>query len=155
MQEIRFGERFQELHHQIWGALREEVERAYERTAQAPRTMEDHDELRVAQHAADQGRRRRTRRRSPLRPSTTREAAASWRSGSPARSLAILIFGGWELLTARGKIVDKFFWGRPSGIVTQLSDWIKHGTQYGSIWTKIWITMKEAVLGFALGREQA
>jgi NitT/TauT family transport system ATP-binding protein len=36
VQEIRFGERFQELHHQIWGALREEVERAYARTAAAP-----------------------------------------------------------------------------------------------------------------------
>jgi NitT/TauT family transport system ATP-binding protein len=33
VQEIRFGERFQELHHQIWGSLREEVERAYARTA--------------------------------------------------------------------------------------------------------------------------
>lgn len=33
VQEIRFGDRFQELHHQIWGALREEVERAYARTA--------------------------------------------------------------------------------------------------------------------------
>ena len=36
VQEIRFGERFQELHHQIWGALREEVERAYAKTAAAP-----------------------------------------------------------------------------------------------------------------------
>ena len=35
VQEIRFGERFQELHHQIWGALREEVERAYAKTATA------------------------------------------------------------------------------------------------------------------------
>jgi NitT/TauT family transport system ATP-binding protein len=36
VQEIRFGERFQELHHQIWGALREEVERAYARDAAGP-----------------------------------------------------------------------------------------------------------------------
>jgi NitT/TauT family transport system ATP-binding protein len=36
VQEIRFGERFQELHHQIWGALRDEVERAYARSAAAP-----------------------------------------------------------------------------------------------------------------------
>ncbi len=36
VQEIRFGDRFQELHHQIWGALREEVERAYARTAAVP-----------------------------------------------------------------------------------------------------------------------
>ncbi len=36
VQEIRFDERFQGLHQQIWGALREEVERAYARTATAP-----------------------------------------------------------------------------------------------------------------------
>src|SRR5579862_3429144 len=36
VQEIRFGDRFRELHQQIWGALREEVERAYAKTAAAP-----------------------------------------------------------------------------------------------------------------------
>jgi NitT/TauT family transport system ATP-binding protein len=35
VQEIRFEPRFLELHHQIWESLREEVERAYSRTAQA------------------------------------------------------------------------------------------------------------------------
>jgi NitT/TauT family transport system ATP-binding protein len=35
VQEIRFDPRFLELHHQIWESLREEVERAYERTARA------------------------------------------------------------------------------------------------------------------------
>jgi NitT/TauT family transport system ATP-binding protein len=33
VQEIRFEPRFLELHHQIWSSLREEVERAYARTA--------------------------------------------------------------------------------------------------------------------------
>ena len=33
VQEIRFEPRFLELHHQIWESLREEVERAYARTA--------------------------------------------------------------------------------------------------------------------------
>ena len=36
VQEIRFEPRFLELHHQIWESLREEVERAYSRTATAP-----------------------------------------------------------------------------------------------------------------------
>jgi NitT/TauT family transport system ATP-binding protein len=36
VQEIRFDPRFLELHHQIWESLREEVQRAYERTAKAP-----------------------------------------------------------------------------------------------------------------------
>jgi NitT/TauT family transport system ATP-binding protein len=35
VQEIRFDPRFLELHQQIWESLREEVERAYERTASA------------------------------------------------------------------------------------------------------------------------
>ena len=35
VQEIRFDPRFLELHHQIWNSLREEVQRAYERTAHA------------------------------------------------------------------------------------------------------------------------
>ncbi|HSC02919.1 MAG TPA: ABC transporter permease [Solirubrobacteraceae bacterium] len=64
--------------------------------------------------------------------------------------LAVMIIGGWQLLT-NAKVVDKFFWGQPSGIVTQLRDWINHGTQYGSIWLQIWVTLKEAVLGFLIG----
>jgi sulfonate transport system permease protein len=64
----------------------------------------------------------------------------------------VLVFGLWELLTAPGiKIVDPFFWGRPSGIVSTLKDWFQHGTEYGSIWANIWVTLKEAVLGFVFG----
>jgi len=62
----------------------------------------------------------------------------------------VLLFGSWQLLTTR-KIVDPFFWGQPSGIVRQLIDWFRHGTAYGSIWLQIWVTMKEALLGFAFG----
>ena len=36
VQEIRFGKRFGELHQQIWESLRDEVERAYARTAGVP-----------------------------------------------------------------------------------------------------------------------
>jgi NitT/TauT family transport system permease protein len=62
----------------------------------------------------------------------------------------VVIFGGWQLLTD-AKIVDPFFWGKPSGIVHQLKDWVNHGTQYGSLWLQIWTTMKEALLGFVYG----
>jgi len=62
----------------------------------------------------------------------------------------VIIIGGWQLL-ASAKIVDRFFWGQPSGIVSQLNDWVRHGTAYGSIWVQIWITFKEAVLGFLFG----
>ena len=36
VQEIRFGKRFTELHHEIWESLRDEVTRAYAQTASAP-----------------------------------------------------------------------------------------------------------------------
>lgn len=68
-----------------------------------------------------------------------------------ARAAAlVIIVGGWQLFTAL-KIVDPFFFGQPTGIIRQLRDWAVHGTQYGSLWLQIWITMKEALLGFAFG----
>jgi NitT/TauT family transport system permease protein len=64
----------------------------------------------------------------------------------------VLIFGLWQLLTAKSVgVVDPFFWGRPTGIVTELRSWFEHGTQFGSIWLQIWVTFKEAVLGFIFG----
>jgi NitT/TauT family transport system permease protein len=62
----------------------------------------------------------------------------------------VVIIGGWQLLTSL-KIVDKFFWGQPSGIARQFADWQRHGTEYGSIWLQVWVTMKEALLGFIFG----
>ena len=85
---------------------------------------------------ADRARKRRRRR-----------TLAVW--GARA-ALLVVIIGGWQLLTDL-KIVDKFFYGQPSGIVTQLRDWINHGTQFGSLWLQIWTTMKEALLGFIGG----
>jgi NitT/TauT family transport system permease protein len=35
--------------------------------------------------------------------------------------------------------------------VTQLKEWVRNGTAYGSIWLQIWTTFKEAVLGFVAG----
>jgi NitT/TauT family transport system permease protein len=68
-----------------------------------------------------------------------------------ARALTlVIVVGGWQLFTAQ-KIVDPFFFGQPTGIVSQLKDWIQHGTEYGSLWLQIWVTMKEALLGFLYG----
>jgi NitT/TauT family transport system permease protein len=64
----------------------------------------------------------------------------------------VLIFGGWQLCTAKSVgLVDPFFFGRPSGIISMLRNWFEHGTQFGSIWLQIWVTLKEAVLGFLFG----
>lgn len=62
----------------------------------------------------------------------------------------VFVLGGWQLFTT-WKIVDPFFFGQPSGIAKQLSDWVQHGTAYGSLSLQIWITMKEALLGFVYG----
>jgi NitT/TauT family transport system permease protein len=65
-------------------------------------------------------------------------------------ALLIIIFGGWQWFTSI-KIVDPFFFGKPSGIVSQMVSWVRHGTSFGSIWLQIGTTMEEAVLGFLLG----
>jgi NitT/TauT family transport system permease protein len=62
----------------------------------------------------------------------------------------VVVIGGWQLFTEL-KIVDPFFYGQPSGILLKFRDWIDHGTAFGSIWTQIWVTMKEALLGFVFG----
>ncbi len=67
------------------------------------------------------------------------------------RAVALtIIIGGWQLFTSL-KIVDPFFFGQPSGVVLRLRDWIEHGTTFGSIWLQVWVTMKEALLGFIFG----
>lgn len=62
----------------------------------------------------------------------------------------VVVVGGWQLLTT-WQVLDPFFFGQPSGIVLRLVDWGRHGTAYGSLWLQVWITMKEALLGFAYG----
>jgi NitT/TauT family transport system permease protein len=62
----------------------------------------------------------------------------------------VIVIGGWQWFTSL-KIVDPFFFGQPSGIALKLKDWYEHGTQFGTIWSQIWVTMKEAILGFFVG----
>jgi NitT/TauT family transport system permease protein len=81
--------------------------------------------------------RRRSRRRTTL----------VW----SARALTLFfVIGGWQLFADK-HWVDPFFYGRPSGIYDELKLWVEHGTAFGSLWLQIWITLKEALLGFAYG----
>jgi NitT/TauT family transport system permease protein len=64
--------------------------------------------------------------------------------------LAVVIIGGWQAFTTWG-IVDPFFFGQPSGIWSRLIDLFQHGTEFGSFYANIWVTIEEALLGFALG----
>src|SRR6266550_8949362 len=62
----------------------------------------------------------------------------------------VVIIGGWELTTRVG-IVDKFFWGQPSGVWAQLVKWVTEGTAQGPLWEQIAVTLEETVIGFLIG----
>jgi NitT/TauT family transport system permease protein len=64
--------------------------------------------------------------------------------------LPVVVIGGWQWFTSAG-IVDKFFFGQPSGIWHSLVRLFEHGTAFGSIWLNLWVTIKEALYGFLLG----
>src|SRR2546429_4228093 len=64
--------------------------------------------------------------------------------------LAVIIFGGWQLCTSVN-LVDPFFFGQPTGIVKSLIDYFRNGTEFGSYYEQIWVTMQEALLGFVVG----
>jgi NitT/TauT family transport system permease protein len=91
----------------------------------------------VAESAIADAARRRRRRRTTL----------VW----VARAVTLfLVLGGWELFADK-HIIDPFFYGQPSGIFRQIKDWVEHGTAFGSLWLQIWVTLKEALLGFVYG----
>jgi NitT/TauT family transport system permease protein len=67
------------------------------------------------------------------------------------RYLILIVFlGGWEILS-RTKLIDEFFFSRPSEIVGRLHTWVVEGTSEGSLWYHLWVTMEESILGFVTG----
>ena len=96
---------------------------------------------------------------APVQDRTPVSAKAAARSAVRRRTslvwagrigLAVLVIGGWQAFTTWG-IVDKFFFGQPSGIAQRLVDLIRHGTEFGSFYANIWTTLQEALAGFGLG----
>src|SRR5438034_2276981 len=65
-------------------------------------------------------------------------------------AIFVVLIGGWELC-ARAGIIDPFFFGQPTQIVKQLSDWVQNGTQAGPLLDQILVTLEEALLGFVIG----
>jgi NitT/TauT family transport system permease protein len=63
---------------------------------------------------------------------------------------AVVWLGSWELTTRIG-LVDKFFFGQPSGIAARMYTWITQGTALGPLWVQVAVTMEETVLGFVVG----
>jgi NitT/TauT family transport system permease protein len=67
------------------------------------------------------------------------------------RYLILVVFlGGWELLS-RTKLIDEFFFSKPTDIVARLYTWTVEGTSEGPLWYHLWVTMEESVLGFLTG----
>ncbi|MGI9148687.1 MAG: ABC transporter permease [Chloroflexota bacterium] len=64
--------------------------------------------------------------------------------------LAVALLGTWEVL-AQFEIIDVFFFGQPSGIVSQLWKWLTRGTAQGPLWEQIATTLEETILGFLIG----
>ncbi|MFF7946334.1 ABC transporter permease [Streptomyces griseorubiginosus] len=96
---------------------------------------------------------------APVKDDSPVSAAAAARSAVRRRAalvwagrigLAVFVLGGWQAFTAWG-IVDKFFFGQPSGIAQRLVDLFRQGTEFGSFYANIWTTIQEALAGFALG----
>ena len=94
----------------------------------------------------------------PLTPSVDDEVRRIRREANRRRLIVnalrifflVAVIGGWELATRSG-IIDPFFWGQPSGIWDQLRTWVTDGTSQGPLWTQIFVTLEEAVLGFLIG----
>ena len=61
----------------------------------------------------------------------------------------IVWLGSWELAATHW--IDPFFYSKPTAIWDRLVDWFTTGTAIGSIWTQIFTTLEEAVLGFVIG----
>ncbi len=63
--------------------------------------------------------------------------------------VVIAIVAGWE--AAASGLIDPFYYSKPSRILGRLEDWFTGGTQFGSIWEQIAVTLQEAVYGFLIG----
>src|SRR2546428_5295410 len=72
-------------------------------------------------------------------------------------AFAVVVLGFWEVGTSvdathhDGLWMDPFFYGRPSGIASQLWTWITSGTAQGPLWLQVATTLEEAFLGFVVG----
>ncbi|WP_373311513.1 ABC transporter permease [Streptomyces mashuensis] len=64
--------------------------------------------------------------------------------------LLAAVLGAWEALSRAGTI-DPFNFSMPSKIWDQLVQWTMHGTAQGSLGEQIWVTLYEALIGWAVG----
>ena len=72
-----------------------------------------------------------------------------WRLWAVRLAVVVVWLGSWQLAATHW--IDPFFYSKPSAIWDRLVDWFTTGTAFGSVWTQIFTTLQEAVLGFIIG----
>lgn len=65
-------------------------------------------------------------------------------------AVLVVILGGWQWAASTGHL-DPVLFGKPTGVVSRLHTWIRDGTAIGSLGQQVEVTLKEALLGFAIG----
>ncbi|MDP9118178.1 MAG: ABC transporter permease [Actinomycetota bacterium] len=65
-------------------------------------------------------------------------------------AVLVVILGGWQWAANTGHL-DPVLFGKPTGVVSRLHTWIRDGTAIGSLGQQVEVTLKEALLGFAIG----
>src|SRR5258708_29366384 len=106
-------------------------------------------------------------RNEPVRADETSTSASQARARARAYrrllvnglrvAFAVIVLGLWEIGTTidpthkDGFFIDPFFYGRPSGIASQLWTWITNCTAQGPLWLHVATTLEEAFLGFLIG----
>ncbi|HEY0121533.1 MAG TPA: ABC transporter permease [Rhizobium sp.] len=60
------------------------------------------------------------------------------------------ILGVWQLASDLHWI-DPFFYSSPTAIGYRLYEWVTEGTENGSLWYHLGVTMEEALIGFVIG----
>jgi NitT/TauT family transport system permease protein len=83
-------------------------------------------------------------------PRASRWKRRRWGVTALRVAIFVVIVGGWELCSRTG-IIDPFFFGQPTHIVSQLEEWVQNGTQAGPLIDQVLVTLEEAVLGFVIG----
>jgi NitT/TauT family transport system permease protein len=87
-------------------------------------------------------------------PPTTTRRGDTWRHRllvhGAQLAVLVIIFGGWQWLASSGHL-DETLFGKPSGVVSRLKTWITDGTSVGPLGRQIWVTLEEALIGFAIG----
>lgn len=86
-----------------------------------------------------------------IEASAAKAALKNKRSVSFWRWLILVVFlGGWEL-ASRVKLLDDFFYSKPTAILSRLYEWMTEGIDGVSLWYHLWVTMEESLLGFFTG----